>query len=870
MAALNTLGQIVESMQLHTPAAAPAAVASAAAPTIDLKALLLDVVSEKTGYPVDMLGMEMTLESDLGIDSIKRVEILSSMREREPGLPEVDTAEMAALNTLGQIVESMQVHGAVEAPMAVEQVEATPTASADLGRFVVQLCDAPAVGFSQPGLQDGVLLVNDSTGVAEALASKLNSVGIQAKVADTVDPTATAVIHLGGLQTIETPAQGMAIQQQVFKTARAIAENYTERGGLFITVQNTGGDFGLSGAGDQSWLGGIAGLTKTAALEWPKAHLKAIDIDATRLDNEAVADALFAELMAGGPELEVALNSTRQTLRAVNLEAKGNLNLIDENAVILASGGARGVTAATIIALGRATKASFVLLGRTPLVDEPAGLEQAQTDGELKRALLAQNANGSPMTPAKLGRQTKQILANREIRGTIAALQAAGSRARYEAVSVTDLGALTTVVNNVRNEWGAITGIIHGAGVLADKRIAEKTDEQFSRVVSTKLDGIQALFAATSDEPLSVIAFFSSVAARCGNQGQCDYAMANETLNKVAAAEAARRENCVVKSLGWGPWDGGMVTPALKRHFESNNIPLIPLATGAQMLVDELTHSALDQVEIVLGGEPQTSGLGAASSEIKRLAVHVNEHSYPFLVDHSIEGTPVVPVVLAMEWFARALRALYPTATLHELRDVNVFKGILLNSFFNGGQWLFIEVEDVDGAIKLRIQNESGQPHYGATATLASRLPTPDLQVALKGDLTDWNGHPVYGDVLFHGPEFQCIEKITGISDEGIQARLDGLKARTWDGQWASDTLALDGGLQLALLWTQRALGGASLPTGIESYRLLTTEPPAGKIECILRGKRMNSSRAVSDVLFTADGEVFAELRGVDTHLLPN
>ena len=50
---------------------------------------MLEVVAEKTGYPVEMLGLEMDLEADLGVDSIKRVEILSAMRGREPGLPEV-------------------------------------------------------------------------------------------------------------------------------------------------------------------------------------------------------------------------------------------------------------------------------------------------------------------------------------------------------------------------------------------------------------------------------------------------------------------------------------------------------------------------------------------------------------------------------------------------------------------------------------------------------------------------------------------------------------------------------------------------------------------------------------------------------------
>ena len=69
----------------------------------DLQALLMEVVAEKTGYPADMLDVSMQRE-DLGIDSIKRVEILSSIRKRHSNLPEVDPAAMAGLKTLGQIV----------------------------------------------------------------------------------------------------------------------------------------------------------------------------------------------------------------------------------------------------------------------------------------------------------------------------------------------------------------------------------------------------------------------------------------------------------------------------------------------------------------------------------------------------------------------------------------------------------------------------------------------------------------------------------------------------------------------------------------------------------------------------------------------
>ena len=68
----------------------------------DLRSIMLEVVTEKTGYPSEMLELDMSLDADLGIDSIKRVEILAAMQERVPELPEFDMGEMASLNTSGR------------------------------------------------------------------------------------------------------------------------------------------------------------------------------------------------------------------------------------------------------------------------------------------------------------------------------------------------------------------------------------------------------------------------------------------------------------------------------------------------------------------------------------------------------------------------------------------------------------------------------------------------------------------------------------------------------------------------------------------------------------------------------------------------
>lgn len=76
----------------------------------DLESLVMEIVVEKTGYPLEMLSMDMAIEADLGIDSIKRVEILSHLAEREPNLPEIGPSDLAELLTLGDIVAYLQRH----------------------------------------------------------------------------------------------------------------------------------------------------------------------------------------------------------------------------------------------------------------------------------------------------------------------------------------------------------------------------------------------------------------------------------------------------------------------------------------------------------------------------------------------------------------------------------------------------------------------------------------------------------------------------------------------------------------------------------------------------------------------------------------
>jgi acyl carrier protein len=178
MASLRTLGEIVDYMdsQLGQTPAAPVAShisqwrarAPHNSPAPDLHATMMAVVTEKTGYPTEMLERGMALDTDLGIDSIKRVEILAAVRERVPSLPEFDTTVMASLRTLGEIVDYMdaQLGGTTAAVQnGIERLgdyaigavapRPSPLAPDPIRRYILEMVPQPAPGLAPPFLVDG-------------------------------------------------------------------------------------------------------------------------------------------------------------------------------------------------------------------------------------------------------------------------------------------------------------------------------------------------------------------------------------------------------------------------------------------------------------------------------------------------------------------------------------------------------------------------------------------------------------------------------------------------------------------------------------------------------------------------------------------
>ena len=651
-----------------------------------------------------------------------------------------------------------------------------------------------------------------------------------------------------------------------------------ERGGVFVTVQDTGGTFGLlSDPGPRAWAGGIAALTKTVAQEWPKGQVKAIDIAVEQQSVVGIAEHLAQEILAGGAELEVGLGSPhgRVTIVADARPVTTRTLRIDRRDVIVVSGGGRGVTAASMIALAKETQASFILIGRTELGDEPPEARGLTTDAELKRALVANAAaQGLKPTPRQLEQQSQRIMADREVRATLAALTAAGSRVRYAAADVRNSSQLGALLDSARTEFGPITGLVHGAGVLADAPLHKKTLDEFDRVFETKVGGLCALLDATATDALKLVCLFSSVAARSGNVGQSDYAMANEVLNKVALAEQTRRgPACLVRALGWGPWDSGMVTPGLKAMFEARDISLIPLADGAQAFVSEVLDGATESPEVILGGGvlagPPTHPM-PIEGRVARVVAHLARQ--PYLLDHRIEGNVVLPVVQALEWFVRMAEACRPEQRVDRLLDLKVLRGVTLHDFEKHGDPMLVRcapVEDQPERLTCTLTDSSeSAAYYSATVETGSGAAVvPSVSTAaLRGRQLN-RGTCYRSGALFHGPAFQVLDSVD-CGDTSATASLYGATAAGWRGEgWATDPAALDGCLQLALVWSFEQLGRTVLPLKVGEVVPYRAGALGDGLRCVLSNGDVSNNRAVCDLdLVDAENLLVASLKRVELY----
>jgi acyl transferase domain-containing protein/NAD(P)H-dependent flavin oxidoreductase YrpB (nitropropane dioxygenase family) len=641
-----TVTAVVEATTtVEAPAAAPAGLPSGAV----LQETLISLISERTGYPVELIEPDLDLEADLSIDSIKRAEIAGEVATQlgmslEGGDESVledlvkartVTAIMAWLDeqTGDKAAANGAANGAASNGSASEANGSAPEANGSAATAngsaatAEQAADAEAAGAAEevlagaapsrvlpslvalepasepPGSVGGArFVITGETPVATQLATQLRKHGAEVVTGamDSIAPDelrdADGLIFLDGLSkaTVSLPPAMFPLIKNALTCG-----NGTPGGQRWLLAA------GSAGKADAF---GLAGLFRVIGTEYPDRFARYVELDKVTPAKDAAAR-LLGELCTDAREpavtyttegrfrielapAELGAGTPNGAGPAGNGSSEAHAMGLNSDSVVVLIGGARGITASFARELAAASRCRIELVGRTQLSSEPLSPEvEAAPDAVALRSALAKQGMRKP---AEIQRATREILARREINATVTELRELGSQVRYHSADAQDCEAMSQVFKVVHSDHGRIDGVVYAAGIIEDKLIADKDPESFSRVFNTKVGGAQVMLDALADrqcEPTFVV-LYGSISAAFGSRGQADYAAANDALENIGAAWAsATGSRCI--TVHWGPWapdstHPGMVTPELGREYAKRGIGMIDPQQGALSLLKEL------------------------------------------------------------------------------------------------------------------------------------------------------------------------------------------------------------------------------------------------------------------------------------------
>ncbi|MEV6560741.1 SDR family NAD(P)-dependent oxidoreductase [Nocardia sp. NPDC051756] len=823
------------------------------APTGDtLRRALQEVVAEKTGYPVEMVDPSMDLEADLGVDSIKRVQVIGALQERFPDLPSLGPEQLGTLRTLDQIVDELATSVGGDVHPKAEAAAPTP-------RHAVELIALPAVDRADaPYRADAEVALLDLSGEAEpdcaALESALGALGWAVHRRSGSDLPELGSVDVC-LVVVGSAADWDSAQQRLGATILAAGQavpllQKADDRASFVTVTRLDGHLGFAGTADpvHALLGGVGGVVKTLAAEQPSLFCRALDLD-PEVTPEQLADLVTAELFdAARDSLEVGIDAAgeRRTLvpsayapatsvTIVRPGAEQQPSLLTAEDVLLVTGGARGVTATCVKALAQRSEARFVLLGRSELTPEPdwaAGVPDADLKPAAVRALAS-----TGVKPREIERACSRVLAAREIRATLTELD---SRAEYLAVDATDETAVRTALEPWRD---TITGVVHGAGVLADSMITDKTAESIGRVLEPKIAGLATVLAALGE--LRHLVLFTSVAGLFGNAGQADYAAANEALSRFAVSWRRQHPGCHVTAIDWGAWDGGMVTPALRGHFLARGIALLDPEVGAAAFTEQFTADHRADTVVLIGPANGLSGdAGVEPSAVSARRVLTGLTDEPIIQAHRIGEHVVLPATFGLGAMINlAERSL--AGTVVGVRDFEVLKGIVFDHPIDEVELELVPGASADGRTLVEASIRGGNIlHFRATLLLGSEAEDAPTKPIPSGSASDGN---IYRDAIqFHAPALQGLRLVRAASDDAIVFECSLPATRVANGAYAGrlhDPVLADLILQGPPVLGYRLLGGACLPLGVgradyyrplptdETFLLVVDNPRTGRVD---------------------------------------
>lgn len=563
----------------------------------ELQTAILNIVSDKTGYPKEMLGLDLDLEADLSIDSIKRMEIIGDLKTKIGFGSDMEQADdvmekLAAIKTLNGLASWINEMNGSSTP----EPEQNP-----LSRLRFDLTPTNVSLIENNEILQGKRFAITQNDNSQTLAIK-NELEKHGAIAELTDSDKD-LKDFDGLIILDLFSS--SIKHNIIDHVDLIKKMDLDKAKWIYLISDIPAH--VQELTDTTLLRhykGHPGLFKSLAREFEQTNCRLISLTSPQQIDQIAEITLKEILSTDKPSEVIYKNDQRHKVDIIPSPLSTGLSeaqiQLDQDSVVLVLGGAQGITSELAKHMSKAYPCTYILVGRSAdprNLATNSELEAFKTKEEIRAYLIK---SGTFTSPSEIEKETIKVYKNNQILRTIRDMEQLGNTIVYQSLDLCDENGLSELINSIYEKYNRLDGVIHGAGLLEDKLFKQKTTSSFGRVFDTKVKPLRVL-AEKLRKDCQFVVLFSSIASVYGNKGQTDYAAANSVLDDYANALNKKLKGKVI-SINWGPWKGaGMVSATLETEYERRGISLIPLEQGKEIFLNEIKYGTESQVLIMSG-----------------------------------------------------------------------------------------------------------------------------------------------------------------------------------------------------------------------------------------------------------------------------
>lgn len=828
---------------------------------VEVRAKILELLSAKTGYPSEMLDLELDLEADLGIDTVKQAEFIADVRESF-GIPRIEGLKIADFPTIKHIIGFVleKKTPVVAGPAEQKTTESVPRTmvSGNIHDYEARLVKIETRETSAlPEVDEIVILGTDDLFLSE-IKKQVRSIAVT--LLDGPIEIPSGQNKRVGVINVTTSFNIQTALYRSFELFLALAASFEDGPVFFVNIVSEDGAWGFENPQQTGYINGaITAAAKSFSREYPKTVCRCLDIAPKILETHGPKLAIQSLVEDFPLETGVADNLEFRCIRFAHTPTtEHESGSVNQGEVILATGGARGITAACLTGIAEQVSVTFVILGRTELSSRAEALSTFGTDEwnqEKIKIIERYKREGKPPTPVLVEKELSRLKNEVEVFQNLKKLKNLGSEVIYRGVDITNSEAVDNVIAEIGRLCGRVDVFVHGAGIDISRALSSKTMDQIKLVFNVKVEGARNVLAALDrhELPPRRIVGFGSVAGRFGNIAQIDYSAANDGLAHLL--RWLGRDNDIRSTvIDWAPWaEIGMATRgSVQQSLEEAGIDFIPPEKGVSAFMQELARSSGSPEILVAGklgpfeedafvtpGEQSEKVFFLAGQKATIESLIPGEHlkmkieldpSHPLLNDHRIDRAAVFPGAGGIEIMRKAAEILDPSTCEMVMQNVRFLKPLKI--FKNEKFVAKVDVFRVsDPVIKFKAHISSslldkegrpfGEPRFHHELSLGSDEP-------VHIDVPDHNWKQtvfvpekeIYS-VFFHGPAFRFLDYVS------VEGKGNGIRFRFKDTKHRPDMFpdiipaAIETAFQAGAAFGLESYGVIPLPVGVEKIVIL-------------------------------------------------